>query len=138
MHNLRVYRHEIIHISSSTNILSHTMAMNIDRRRNNAPSGGTSAPVFARTIREPQYVEKLRPTRSRGLNELRRICELLVYLSALLRAACSLDLDVIAYNELSTSFARLQDALVSAFYLLILKYSPPNVHHTLCVRLRLP
>ncbi|EUC50762.1 hypothetical protein COCMIDRAFT_613 [Bipolaris oryzae ATCC 44560] len=49
------------------------MAMNIDRRRNNAPSGGTSAPVFARTIREPQYVEKLRPTRSRGPNELRRI-----------------------------------------------------------------
>ncbi|KAH6882846.1 exoribonuclease family protein [Alternaria rosae] len=47
--------------------------MNTDRRRNNAPSGGTSAPVFARTIREPQYLEKLRPTRSRGANELRRI-----------------------------------------------------------------
>ncbi|KAL1798573.1 hypothetical protein ACET3X_002610 [Alternaria dauci] len=47
--------------------------MNADRRRNNAPSGGTSAPVFARTIREPQYLERLRPTRSRGANELRRI-----------------------------------------------------------------
>jgi hypothetical protein len=53
----------------------YTMAMNTDRRRNNAPSGGTSAPVFARTIRDPEYLEKLRPTRSRGASELRRICK---------------------------------------------------------------
>jgi len=49
--------------------------MNPDRRRNNAPSGGTSAPVFAQTIRDPAYLQKLRPTRSRGPSELRRICE---------------------------------------------------------------
>ncbi|KAF2829154.1 exoribonuclease family protein [Ophiobolus disseminans] len=47
--------------------------MNTDRRRNNAPPGGTSAPVFARTIREPGYLQSLRPRRSRGPNELRRI-----------------------------------------------------------------
>ncbi|KAF2026403.1 exoribonuclease family protein [Setomelanomma holmii] len=47
--------------------------MNTDRRRNNAPAGGTTAPVFARTIREPGYLQSLRPSRSRGLNELRRI-----------------------------------------------------------------
>ncbi|KAF1943053.1 exoribonuclease family protein [Clathrospora elynae] len=47
--------------------------MNTDRRRNNAPNGGTSAPVFARTIRDSEYLEKLRPSRSRGPNELRRI-----------------------------------------------------------------
>ncbi|KAH4050128.1 hypothetical protein HBI49_062030 [Parastagonospora nodorum] len=49
------------------------MAMNTDRRRNNAPAGGTASPVFARTIREPEYLQSLRPTRSRGPNELRRI-----------------------------------------------------------------
>ncbi|KAI8942641.1 hypothetical protein NX059_000695 [Plenodomus lindquistii] len=47
--------------------------MNTDRRRNNAPSGGTSAPVFAQIIRDPGYLQKLRPSRSRGPNELRRI-----------------------------------------------------------------
>ncbi|KAF1919810.1 exoribonuclease family protein [Ampelomyces quisqualis] len=47
--------------------------MNADRRRNNAPAGGTAAPVFARTVREPEYLQSLRPTRSRGPNELRRI-----------------------------------------------------------------
>lgn len=51
-------------------------AMNTDRRRNNAPSGGTSAPVFARTIREPEYLHSLRPSRSRKPNELRKICKL--------------------------------------------------------------
>ncbi|KAF2855788.1 exoribonuclease family protein [Plenodomus tracheiphilus IPT5] len=47
--------------------------MNTDRRRNNAPIGGTSAPVFAQTLRDPGYLQKLRPTRSRGPDELRRI-----------------------------------------------------------------
>ncbi|OAL04068.1 exoribonuclease family protein [Phaeosphaeriaceae sp. SRC1lsM3a] len=47
--------------------------MNTDRRRNNAPAGGTSAPVFARTVREPEYLQSLRPARSRAPNELRRI-----------------------------------------------------------------
>jgi hypothetical protein len=63
----------------------YTMAMNTDRRRNNAPSGGTSAPVFARTIREPGYLEKLRPTRSRGANELRRICKYIDLLPGCIR-----------------------------------------------------
>ncbi|KAJ4342675.1 3'-5'-exoribonuclease [Didymella glomerata] len=49
------------------------MATSTDRRRNNAPSGGTHAPVFARTLREPEYLQTLRPTRTRGQNELRRI-----------------------------------------------------------------
>ncbi|PSN62158.1 exoribonuclease family protein [Corynespora cassiicola Philippines] len=49
------------------------MAMNTDRRRINAPSGGTSAPVFARTVKEPGYLQSLRPTRTRGPNELRKI-----------------------------------------------------------------
>ncbi|KAJ8117872.1 hypothetical protein OPT61_g1037 [Boeremia exigua] len=49
------------------------MAANTDRRRNNAPSGGTHAPVFSRTLREPEYLQSLRPTRTRGPNELRRI-----------------------------------------------------------------
>ncbi|KAH7398243.1 exoribonuclease family protein [Pyrenochaeta sp. MPI-SDFR-AT-0127] len=47
--------------------------MNTDRRRNNAPSGGTSAPVFARAVKEPGYLQSLRPTRSRGPSELRKI-----------------------------------------------------------------
>ncbi|KAF2873423.1 3' exoribonuclease family, domain 1-domain-containing protein [Massariosphaeria phaeospora] len=47
--------------------------MNTDRRRINAPSGGTSAPVFARTVKEPGYLQSLRPTRTRGPNELRKI-----------------------------------------------------------------
>ncbi|CAO2654737.1 Nn.00g114700.m01.CDS01 [Neocucurbitaria sp. VM-36] len=47
--------------------------MNTDRRRNNAPSGGTSAPVFAQTIKELAHFQNLRPTRSRGSNELRKI-----------------------------------------------------------------
>ncbi|KAF2658823.1 hypothetical protein K491DRAFT_652450 [Lophiostoma macrostomum CBS 122681] len=49
------------------------MAMNSDRRRINAPSGGTSAPVFARTVKEPGYIQSLRPTRTRGPDELRKI-----------------------------------------------------------------
>lgn len=52
--------------------------MNTDRRRNNAPPGGTHAPVFARTIREPEYLQSLRPKRSRKLNELRKICKCLI------------------------------------------------------------
>ncbi|KAJ4368170.1 3'-5'-exoribonuclease [Neocucurbitaria cava] len=47
--------------------------MNTDRRRNNAPSGGTSAPVFAQAIKDPAHLQNLRPTRSRGSNELRKI-----------------------------------------------------------------
>ncbi|KAF1955731.1 hypothetical protein CC80DRAFT_78241 [Byssothecium circinans] len=49
------------------------MAANTDRRRINAPSGGTSAPVFAKTLKEGGYLEKLRPRRTRGQNELRKI-----------------------------------------------------------------
>ncbi|KAH8708483.1 exoribonuclease family protein [Phaeosphaeriaceae sp. PMI808] len=49
------------------------MAMNADRRRNNGPPGGTAPPVYARTIREPEYLQSLRPTRSRGPSELRGI-----------------------------------------------------------------
>ncbi|KAF2198261.1 hypothetical protein GQ43DRAFT_457955 [Delitschia confertaspora ATCC 74209] len=44
-----------------------------DRRRINPPSGGTSAPVFARTVKEPEYLPSLRPTRERGPNDLRKI-----------------------------------------------------------------
>ncbi|KAL6710205.1 3'-5'-exoribonuclease [Coniothyrium glycines] len=47
--------------------------MNTDRRRNNAPSGGTHAPVYARILRDPGYLQNLRPRRSRGVNELRKI-----------------------------------------------------------------
>ncbi|KAF2265769.1 hypothetical protein CC78DRAFT_492925, partial [Lojkania enalia] len=49
------------------------MAMNTDRRRINGPSRGTSAPIFARTVKEPGYLQSLRPSRVRGPNELRNI-----------------------------------------------------------------
>ncbi|KAF2010069.1 exoribonuclease family protein [Aaosphaeria arxii CBS 175.79] len=49
------------------------MAANTDRRRINAPSGGTSAPIFAKTVKDPQYQQSLRPTRTRGPDELRKI-----------------------------------------------------------------
>ncbi|KAF2248663.1 exoribonuclease family protein [Trematosphaeria pertusa] len=49
------------------------MAVNLDRRRINAPSGGTLAPVFARTVKEPGYLQSLRPSRTRGPNEPRQI-----------------------------------------------------------------
>ncbi|KAJ4352469.1 3'-5'-exoribonuclease [Didymosphaeria variabile] len=48
------------------------MAANTDRRRINAPSGGTSAPVFAKTVLESGYLQSLRPNRTRGPNELRK------------------------------------------------------------------
>ena len=51
------------------------MAALSDRRRINAPSGGTSAPVFAKTVKETGYLESLRPRRTRGPNELRKTCE---------------------------------------------------------------
>ncbi|KAF2708897.1 exoribonuclease family protein [Pleomassaria siparia CBS 279.74] len=47
--------------------------MTTDRRRINAPSGGTSAPVFVRTVKEVGYLQSLRPTRTRGPNEPRKI-----------------------------------------------------------------
>ncbi|KAF2787599.1 exoribonuclease family protein [Melanomma pulvis-pyrius CBS 109.77] len=47
--------------------------MNTDRRRINAPSGGTSAPIFARTVKEAGYLQSLRPTRTRSPNEPRKI-----------------------------------------------------------------
>ncbi|CAI6276410.1 unnamed protein product [Periconia digitata] len=53
------------------------MAALSDRRRINAPSGGTTAPVFAKTLKEPGYLEELRPQRSRDPKELRKICECL-------------------------------------------------------------
>ena len=52
---------------------SHTM--NADRRRINAPSGGTSAPVFARIAKEAGYLQSLRPQRTRGPDEPRKICK---------------------------------------------------------------
>ena len=61
--------------SLSSKYPHYKMAANTDRRRNNAPSGGTHAPIFARTLREPEYLQTLRPTRTRGPNELRRICK---------------------------------------------------------------
>ncbi|KAF2690416.1 hypothetical protein K458DRAFT_399728 [Lentithecium fluviatile CBS 122367] len=48
------------------------MAAASDRRRINAPSSGTSAPVFARTVKEPGYLQSLRPARTRRPNELRK------------------------------------------------------------------
>ncbi|KAH7116072.1 exoribonuclease family protein [Dendryphion nanum] len=48
------------------------MAANMDRRRINAPGGGTSAPVFAKTLKEAGYIQSLRPSRIRGPNELRQ------------------------------------------------------------------
>jgi hypothetical protein len=68
--------HEIM-LGENEAHLAHIMAANTDRRRNNAPSGGTHAPVFSRTLREPEYLQTLRPTRTRGPNELRRICKFL-------------------------------------------------------------
>ncbi|ORY18999.1 3' exoribonuclease family, domain 1-domain-containing protein [Clohesyomyces aquaticus] len=47
--------------------------MNSDRRRINAPAGGTSAPVFARTLKEPGHLQSLRPLRARAPDELRNI-----------------------------------------------------------------
>jgi hypothetical protein len=52
-----------------------TMAAISDRRRINAPSNGTSAPVFARTVQEPGYLQSLRPSRTRGPKELRKTCK---------------------------------------------------------------
>ncbi|KAF2645420.1 hypothetical protein P280DRAFT_475962 [Massarina eburnea CBS 473.64] len=49
------------------------MAANTDRRRINAPSGGTTAPVFAKTVKDGAYLEQLRPRRTRGKDELRKI-----------------------------------------------------------------
>ncbi|KAF2121530.1 exoribonuclease family protein [Lophiotrema nucula] len=49
------------------------MAALADRRRINGPSGGTSAPIFARIVKEPGYLQSLRPSRTRGPNELRKI-----------------------------------------------------------------
>ncbi|KAJ4301657.1 3'-5'-exoribonuclease [Kalmusia sp. IMI 367209] len=48
------------------------MTANLDRRRVNAPSSGTSVPVFARTAKESGYLQSLRPSRTRGPNELRK------------------------------------------------------------------
>ncbi|KAF2473774.1 uncharacterized protein BDR25DRAFT_281721 [Lindgomyces ingoldianus] len=47
--------------------------MNTDRRRINAPSGGTSAPIFSRTVKESGYLQSLRPSRIRAPHELRNI-----------------------------------------------------------------
>ncbi|OCL13852.1 exoribonuclease family protein [Glonium stellatum] len=44
-----------------------------DRRRINAPSGGTSTPIFARTVKDPDSLHTLRPTRARQPDELRKI-----------------------------------------------------------------
>lgn len=55
--------------------LLEIMAAISDRRRINAPSGGTSVPVFAKTLKEPGYLNKLRPQRTRDANELRKICK---------------------------------------------------------------
>lgn len=52
-----------------------TMATIIDRRRINAPSGGTTPPVFARTVKEQGYIKSQRPSRTRGPNDLRNICK---------------------------------------------------------------
>ncbi|PVI03559.1 exoribonuclease family protein [Periconia macrospinosa] len=49
------------------------MAALSDRRRINAPSGGTSAPVFSKALKEPGYLEELRPQRIRAPKELRKI-----------------------------------------------------------------
>lgn len=51
------------------------MTTNSDRRRINAPVAGTSAPVFARTVKEEGYLESLRPQRTRGEKDLRNICK---------------------------------------------------------------
>ncbi|OJD40731.1 3 exoribonuclease family protein [Diplodia corticola] len=44
-----------------------------DRRRTNAPAGGTSAPVFASTLPNHEAPAPMRPTRSRNPDELRKI-----------------------------------------------------------------
>ncbi|KAF2103521.1 exoribonuclease family protein, partial [Rhizodiscina lignyota] len=44
-----------------------------DRRRINGPPGGTSAPIFASALSSDQTIEKLRPTRTRQADELRKI-----------------------------------------------------------------
>ncbi|OCK83416.1 hypothetical protein K432DRAFT_402025 [Lepidopterella palustris CBS 459.81] len=45
-----------------------------DRRRINAPSGGTSAPIFASTVvKNPKFLQSLRPTRTRQPDQLRKI-----------------------------------------------------------------
>ena len=46
-----------------------------DRRRINAPSGGTSAPIFARTVKDLDSLHMFRPTRTRRPDELRKICK---------------------------------------------------------------
>ncbi|KAL1652118.1 3'-5'-exoribonuclease [Diplodia intermedia] len=44
-----------------------------DRRRTNAPAGGTTAPVFASTLPSYEASAPTRPTRSRNSDELRKI-----------------------------------------------------------------
>ncbi|KAI9713155.1 MAG: 3'-5'-exoribonuclease [Bogoriella megaspora] len=44
-----------------------------DRRRINAPSGGTAPPVFLSTLSSPAELQSLRPTRTRRPDELRKI-----------------------------------------------------------------
>lgn len=78
--------------------------MNQDRRRINAPSGGTTAPVFAKVIRDPAYLQKLRPTRSRGPNELRRI---------FLQTAVVPSASGSAYLEIPSSLPASQSTLIS-------------------------
>ncbi|KAI5279699.1 hypothetical protein KEM52_004303, partial [Ascosphaera acerosa] len=49
----------------------------IDRRRVNAPQGGTRPPVFASSLLEgdstSEHIALLRPRRTRGDNELRKM-----------------------------------------------------------------
>ena len=60
--------------SPAPNATTHTSIMT-DRRRINAPSGGTSAPIFARTVKDPDSLHMFRPTRTRRPDELRKICK---------------------------------------------------------------
>jgi hypothetical protein len=80
--------------------------MNSDRRRINPPSSGTSSPVYARTAKEPGYIQSLRPKRTRGPNDLRKICRF------------PIPPPDFVYTDRSSS--------------------PPNQHHSLRLRLRLP
>jgi hypothetical protein len=49
--------------------------MATDRRRINGPAGGTSAPVYLKTLTREAEAQTERPTRTRAPNVLRKMCK---------------------------------------------------------------
>ncbi|KAF9739293.1 3' exoribonuclease [Paraphaeosphaeria minitans] len=88
------------------------MAANTDRRRINAPSGGTSAPVFAKPVKAPGYLQSLRPNRTRGPNELRKTCKQTNSIRTVLQTGVVPSASGSAYLEVPTTTASSQSSLI--------------------------